>query len=96
MTGARNVSANSAAVTDRRYSHPERSRGIPLRKLASSHRHPGASEGPHYSVEITQGTLASSRPYVRSLGPSRTGVVFAVRDDERVRTGPLFRESSFV
>jgi len=47
MTGARNVSANSAAVTDRRYNHPERSRGIPLRKLASSHRHPEASEGPH-------------------------------------------------
>src|SRR4029077_11830618 len=37
-----------------------------------------------------------SRPYVRSLSPSRTGVVFAVRDDARVRTGPLFRESSFV
>jgi hypothetical protein len=48
MTGARSVSANSSAVTDRRYSHPERSRGIPLRKLASSHRHPPeASEGPH-------------------------------------------------
>jgi hypothetical protein len=47
MTAARNVSANSSAVTDRRYSHPERSRGIPLRKLASSHRHPEASEGPH-------------------------------------------------
>ena len=96
MTGARNVSANSAAVTDRRYRHPERSRGIPLRKLASSHRHPEASEGPHLVREVTQGKLAVREPYVRSLSPSRTGVVFAVRDDERVRTGPLFRESSFV
>jgi len=47
MTAARNVSAKSSAVTDRRYSHPERSRGILLRKLASSNRHPEASEGPH-------------------------------------------------
>ena len=48
MTAPRNVDANSSAVIDRRYSHPERSRGIPLRKLASSHRHPPeASEGPH-------------------------------------------------
>ena len=47
MTGARNVDANSSAVTDRRYSHPERRRGIPLRKLESSHRHPEPSEGPH-------------------------------------------------
>src|SRR5205823_8377861 len=49
-----------------------------------------------YSVRITQSTLASSRPYVTSLSPSRTGVVFAVRDDDRVRTEPLFHESSFV
>ena len=47
MTAPRNVDANSSAVIDRRYSHPERSRGIPLRKLASSHRHPEASKGPH-------------------------------------------------
>jgi hypothetical protein len=47
MTAARNVSANSSAVTDRGYNHPERSRGIPLGKLASSHRHLEASEAPH-------------------------------------------------
>jgi hypothetical protein len=48
MTAPRNVDANSSAVIDRRHSHPERSRGIPFRKLASSHRHPPeASEGPH-------------------------------------------------
>src|SRR4029077_16715496 len=98
MTGARNVDANSSAVTDRRYSHPERSRGgsrctslhLPIVILLRQ------AKDFTYSVEITQSRLASSRPYVRSLSPSRTGVVFAVRDDERVRTGPLFRESSFV
>jgi hypothetical protein len=47
MTAARNINANSSAVTDRHYSHPERSRGILLRELASSHRYPEASEEPH-------------------------------------------------
>ena len=59
MTAARNVSANSSAVTDRRYSHPERSRGIPLRKLASPIVTLRQARDLTYSVEITQSTLAS-------------------------------------
>ena len=100
MTAVPNVHANSSAVIDRRYSHPEsRSRGI--EESRGETLHPpivilSASEGPHLTRDVTQGTLAGTRPYVRSLSPSRTGVVFAVRDDERTAIERLFRESSFV
>src|SRR5439155_11949226 len=97
MTAARNVSANSSAVTDRRYSHPRaKSRDDRYETLHLPIVILRQAKDLTYSVGITQSTLASSRPYVTSLSPSRTGVVFAVRDDERVRTEPLFHESSFV
>jgi hypothetical protein len=62
----------------------------PVRKLAASHGHP----------ERKRRTSPNLRSYTRQhwqvldimSGPNR----LRGRDDERLRTGPLFRESSFV